>query len=78
MSNSSPAAPKVPPKVRTAAYFILLAVSVAAIGVYLIAPIWTSPAMSENLRETATAVLTLLGLIAGGLGVAYRPTLPSR
>lgn len=66
--------PAVTPQVRTAAYFTLLGVSAANLFAAGIAPIWFAPDLAAQIVATATVIGGVCGLIAGGLGVAYRPT----
>lgn len=66
-------APQVPAKVRTIAYFTMLVASgVGALVTGVVAVWW--PDMAPQVGATVAAVLSALGIIAGGLGVAYRPT----
>ena len=71
--TATPDAPAVPPRVRTVAYFLLLGISAAVLLVTGITPIW-APDMADQVVATGGVVTSVLGLIAGGLGVAYRPT----
>ncbi|NKY08189.1 hypothetical protein HF998_14560, partial [Cellulomonas hominis] len=64
----------VPPRVRTVAYFALLIVSWVVLLVSGLAPIWLASAQVQPVIATCGVVSSLLGAIAGGLGVAYRPT----
>lgn len=64
---------QVPPKVRTAAYFAILIESALAALVTGVAAVWW-PEMAPEIAGTASAILSATGLLAGGLGVAYRPT----
>lgn len=69
-----PTTPVVPPIVRTVAYFVLLgcaALSALATG---LAPIWLADDVATKVVASAGVATTVLGIIAGGLGVAYRPT----
>jgi len=64
----------VPAKVRTVAYFVLLVCAAVVLLVQGLAPIWLEPALADKAVASAGVVTAVLGLIAGGLGVAYRPT----
>jgi hypothetical protein len=64
---------KVPPRVRTFAYFALLAVAAIVTLVTGIVAVWW-PALFAQVSATGAVVLSVAGLIGGGLGVAYRPT----
>jgi len=66
--------PAVPPIVRTVAYFVLLAISAAVLIVTGLATIWLAPDMATKIVASGGVVTSALGVIAGGLGVAYRPT----
>jgi hypothetical protein len=64
----------VPPKVRTAAYYILLVVSALVLLATGLAPIWLSDDLATRIVATCGVITGVAGLVAGGLGVAYRPT----
>ena len=66
--------PAVPPIVRTVAYFVLLAGAALVLLATGLAPIWLDAALSTKVVASGGVVTSVLGLIAGGLGVAYRPT----
>lgn len=66
--------PGVPQRLRTVAYFLLLGVSVIVGLVAGLAPIWLDPDTSTRVVASAVVVSSVLGTLAGGLGVAYRPT----
>ena len=66
--------PAVPPIVRTVAYFVLLAISAAVLIVTGLATIWLAPDMATKIVASGGVITSALGVIAGGLGVAYRPT----
>ena len=72
-STTTPTAPAVPPRVRTVAYFLLLGASALVLLVTGVTPIW-APDLAEQVIATGGVVTSVLGVIAGGLGVAYRPT----
>lgn len=66
--------PAIPARVRTVTYFALLAVSALVLLATGLAPIWLSDPQATQVVATAGVVSGVAGLIAGGLGVAYRPT----
>ncbi|WP_282946930.1 hypothetical protein [Cellulomonas endometrii] len=66
--------PAVPPRVRTVAYFILLGVSALVLLATGLAPIWFDDPQAQQIAATAGVISGVAGLIAGGLGVTYRPT----
>jgi hypothetical protein len=66
--------PSIPPRVRTVAYFALLLTSWAVLLVSGLAPIWLETTDMQRILATCGVVSSVLGAIAGGLGVAYRPT----
>jgi hypothetical protein len=66
--------PSIPPRVRTVAYFTLLLTSWAVLLVSGLAPIWLETTDMQRILATCGVVSSVLGAIAGGLGVAYRPT----
>ena len=66
--------PAVPPKVRTAAYFLLLAAGVLVAAAQGLAPIWLDEETAARVVQSAGVISGVMGIIAGGLGVAYRPT----
>lgn len=67
-------APAVPPRVRTIAYFVLLGVSALVLLATGLAPIWFDDPDAQRVAATAGVISGVAGLIAGGLGVTYRPT----
>lgn len=66
--------PVVPARVRSVAYFLLLGGAVLILATQGLAPIWFDEDLARKLADSATVLTSVLGLIAGGLGVAYRPT----
>ncbi len=66
--------PVVPPRVRTIAYYVLLVVSALVLLATGSAPIWLDDLDATRVVAQAGVVSGVAGLIAGGLGVAYRPT----
>lgn len=66
--------PSVPARVRTVAYFLLLGASALVLLATGLAPIWLDDPTATQVVATSGVVTSVLGLIAGGLGVAYRPT----
>jgi uncharacterized membrane protein HdeD (DUF308 family) len=66
--------PAIPARVRTIAYFVLLALSAVVLCAQGLAPIWLDPDTADQVVRTAGVVTGVAGLIAGGLGVTYRPT----
>lgn len=73
-ADPTPSAPAVPERVRTVAYFLLLAGSAVVLLAQGLAPIWLAEPVAGQVVQSAGVVAAVLGLIAGGLGVAYRPT----
>jgi len=71
-----PEPPAVPPGVRTVAYFVLLAASALTLLITGLAPIWFDEVTAGNLLASAGVIVSVLGVLAGGLGVAYRPAPP--
>ena len=71
--NPEPARPEVPKKVRRVAYYVLLAVSALVLLAQGLAPIWLPDPVGGQVVSSAGVVTGVVGLIAGGLGVAYRP-----
>lgn len=67
-------APAVPARVRTVAYYVLLVVSALVLLATGLAPIWLDGDAATRVVASAGVVTSVAGLIAGGLGVAYRPT----
>lgn len=70
----TPTPPAVPPIVRTVAYFVLLSASAIVLLCVGLAPIWLGAEIATKVVASGGVVTSVLGLIAGGLGVAYRPT----
>jgi anti-sigma factor RsiW len=68
------ATPAVPPIVRTVAYFALLIASVLVLIAVGLAPIWLDPTMATKVVASGGVITSAFGVLAGGLGVAYRPT----
>lgn len=66
--------PAVPARVRTVAYFVLLGVSALVLLATGLAPIWFDDPQAQQVAATAGVISGVAGLIAGGLGVTYRPT----
>lgn len=66
--------PAVPERVRTVAYFLLLAGSALVLLSTGLAPIWLADDVATRVVASGGVLTSVLGLIAGGLGVAYRPT----
>jgi hypothetical protein len=70
-------APAVKPIVRTVMYFILLGLAAATALASGLVAIW-APEQAEAVAATGGVLTSVAGIVAGGLGVAYRPTrLPS-
>lgn len=67
-------APAVPAPVRTVAYFALLGVSALVLLATGLAPIWLDDPTATRVVASAGVLSGVAGLLAGGLGVAYRPT----
>jgi len=72
--TTTPEAPAVPERVRTVAYFLLLGVAVVVLLAQGLGEIWLAEDVSVKVTASAGVVSAVLGVIAGGLGVAYRPT----
>lgn len=70
----TPSAPAVPERVRTVAYFLLLGASAVVLLSQGLGEIWLAEDVAVKVTASAGVVSGVLGLIAGGLGVAYRPT----
>ena len=66
--------PAVPARVRTTAYFLLLAAACIVLLAQGLAPIWLAQDVAEKVVQSAGVFSAVFGLIGGGLGVAYRPT----
>ncbi len=66
--------PAVPEIVRTVAYFIILGLSAVVLLATGLAPIWLAPDVATKVVASGGVFVSVFGLIAGGLGVAYRPT----
>jgi hypothetical protein len=64
----------VPPAVRTAAYYVQLGASAAVLLATGLAPIWLADPAATQVVATGGVITAVVGLVAGGLGVAYRPT----
>lgn len=70
----TPVSPAVPERVRTVAYFLLLGASVLVLLAQGLGEIWLAADVATKVTASAGVVSAVLGVIAGGLGVAYRPT----
>lgn len=66
--------PAVPARVRTVAYFVLLGLSAVVLLATGLAPIWLADEVATKVVASGGVATAVFGLIAGGLGVAYRPT----
>lgn len=71
---AQPDIPAVPARVRAIAYYVLLALSAVVAMVSGLAPIWLTDPVATQVVATAGQATAVAGMIAGGLGVAYRPT----
>lgn len=67
-------APAVPERFRTVAYFIGLIAGALVLLAMGVVPIWFEPEIAERIVSTAGVVSGVAAFVAGGLGVAYRPT----
>lgn len=67
-------APAVPERVRTVTYFILLGCSALVLLTVGLAPIWLAADTATKIVASGGVLTSVFGVIAGGLGVAYRPT----
>lgn len=76
VSETAPTAdvPTVPARVRTVAYFLGLATGALVLLATGIAPIWLAPDVADHVVSTAGVISGVAAFIAGGLGVAFRPT----
>lgn len=74
MNESLSDAPAVPARVRTITYFILLGASALVLLGTGLAPIWLADDLATRVVASGGVLTSVFGLIAGGLGVAYRPT----
>lgn len=74
LDTTTPDAPAVPARVRTVAYFVLLACAAAVLLCTGLAPIWLPDDTATRVVASGGVLTSVFGLIAGGLGVAYRPT----
>jgi hypothetical protein len=75
---TTPTTPAVPERVRTVAYFVMLGASALVLLCTGLAPVWLGPDVATQVVASGGVVTSVLGLIAGGLGVAYRPTASTR
>lgn len=66
--------PAVPPRVRTVAYFVGLITGALVLAATGLAPVWLAPEVAEDVVSTAGVLSGVAAFVAGGLGVAYRPT----
>jgi hypothetical protein len=66
--------PAVPRSVRTVTYFVLLGASALVLLGTGLAPIWLTDDLATRVVASGGVLTSALGLVAGGLGVAYRPT----
>jgi len=66
--------PAVPAIVRTVAYFVLLSASALVLLATGLAPIWLDDDLATRVVASGGVLTAVFGVIAGGLGVAYRPT----
>ncbi len=64
----------VPPRVRTVAYYVLLILAALVLLATGLAPIWLDGDTATRVVATGGVITSVAGLVAGGLGVAYRPT----
>lgn len=78
MSDSTSEVPTdaVTPKARTITYFILLGVSVVSFVFSGVATIFDL-LPSDQVVQLDVLVVSTIGMIGGGMGVAYRPTRPT-
>jgi hypothetical protein len=77
MTTTDPTAadvPAVPARVRTVTYFVLLGVSALVLLTTGLAPLWLDDPTATRLVASAGVLSGVAGLLAGGLGVTYRPT----
>ena len=66
--------PTVPARVRTATYYIGLAIGALTLAATGLAPIWLPPDLADQVASSAGVISGVGAFIAGGLGVIYRPT----
>ena len=66
--------PAVPAHIRTAAYYVGLVLGALTLAASGLAGIWLDPELAERVASSAGVISGVGAFIAGGLGVAYRPT----
>lgn len=72
-SEPQPVTEKVPPIVRTVAYWLIFTISIIGLLGVGLSPIWW-PDLSDKVGQTWVVISNAFGFIAGALGVIYRPT----
>lgn len=71
MSETTPA---VPPRVRSVVYYAGLIIGALTLAASGLAGIWLDPELAERVASSAGVISGVGAFVAGGLGVAYRPT----
>ena len=66
-------APAIPANARTAAYVTLVVVSSVSVFVSFIAGDWFDADTADKIVRTTLGINALIGAIAGGFGINYRP-----
>lgn len=74
MSDQITAVGSASPRVRTVAYFAVLAASAVVLLVTGLAPIWLDADGSARVVASCGVITSVIGVVAGGFGVAHRPT----
>lgn len=73
-ATDHPGTPAIPARIRSCAYFVLLSASTLVLLATGLAPIWLTAPSATQVVATGGVISGVLGVIAGGLGVTYRPT----
>ena len=66
--------PAVPPRVRSVVYYAGLIIGALTLAASGLAGIWLDPELAERVASSAGVISGVGAFVAGGLGVAYRPT----
>lgn len=64
----------IPPQVRTTAYFSIFGASAVVLLASGLAGVWLDGEVAVKVIASCGVVTSVLGFIAGGLGIAYRPS----
>lgn len=65
--------PAIPTRARDIVYFVLLGGAALSLAAQGLAPVWAPEALAEQISDSAQVLTSVMALIGGGLGVAYRP-----